>query len=367
MLAMPLSKLNLSCSCIECNTFLRPLPKNPPPIQLPPDLLQSTLGLGFSLPPTPAATPIPSLKGTPHTTPHLRPTAPTLAPSPAFLLTRSHSQTRTKERGSPLTHPSLSLSPLPTLSLTPERVALASRSLWAHISSPISECATPLSAKTPGLAVCAQAQCFGKVVPGFGRTVCGACEAELRGAVLGLGCVMADDLSRHQNQKEECRVKLNKADSGVVLETAAPASQAELPVADEPVRRKEIDAELELFAVPSTPLSTKLLITHSRTQSLISSLRQEVGEVAPTLFALPNTSLDKSFEEFTPTTPTTKYAQEFPALPLNSGPENSKGASVRTSKRSSKDVEGLARSLSKNGRKKEGQTGSKIATKRNTG
>ncbi|KAF3034831.1 hypothetical protein E8E11_003613 [Didymella keratinophila] len=353
-----LSKLNISCSCTECNNFLLPFSKNPPPIQLPPDLLPSTLGLGFSLPPTPAATPAPFLKGTPHST------APTLAPSPAFLLTRSHSHKRCNS--GPLALPSLSLSPPPISSLTSGRVALASRSLWAHISSPISECSTPLSAETPELSACAQTQCSGKAVPGVGRTVCEPCESELRGAVLGLSCVMADDFSQVQQEKKGIRAKLNRADSGVVLGTAVSAT-AELPVTGELVEREAIvETELELFAVPSTPPSTKLLITHSRTQSLTALPRQTIEEGAPTLFALPNTSLNKSFAEFTPTTPTTRYAQDFPDLPLNSKPENSKDASVKELKRSSKDVEGLARALSKNGRRKEGQTGSKTATKRNS-
>ncbi|KAF3043771.1 hypothetical protein E8E12_010005 [Didymella heteroderae] len=108
---------------------------------------------------------------------------------------------------------------------------------------------------------------------------------------------------------------------------------------------EEIDKEPTLFAVPSTPPSTKLLITHSRTKSLTSRLHQsaEEGEPKPTLFALPDTSLDKSFEEFTPTTPTSKYAQDFPALPRNSRAEESKIPSVEASKRSNKGVEGLAR------------------------
>ena len=181
-----------------------------------------------------------------------------------------------------------------------------------------------------------------------------------------MSCVMADDLSQVQKEKGSCRTKLSRADSGVVLDTAASAT-AEGSVADEQAKREEIvDTELELFAVPSTPPSTKLLITHTRTQSPTAQPQQNIEEGAPTLFALPNTSLDKSFEEFTPTTPTTKYTQDFPALPLNSMPKNSKDASVKGSKRSGKDVEGLARSLSKNGRKKEGQAASKATTKRNS-
>ena len=190
----------------------------------------------------------------------------------------------------------------------------------------------------------------------------------MRGAVLGLGCVMADDLSARQKVKSSCRAKLSRANSGVVFEGATSVT-AERSVGDEQAQ-KEVSVvgstELSLFAVPSTPPRTKLLITHLRTQSLTALLRQNIEDGAPTLFALPNTSLDKSFEVFTPTTPTTKYAQEFPALPLDSMPEKRRDASVNGSKRSSKDVEGLVRSLSKNGRKKEGQPGSKTATKRNS-
>lgn len=186
------------------------------------------------------------------------------------------------------------------------------------------------------------------------------------------------ELSWDQNQRECVRAKLSRADSGVVLEPSGPvsvvASASTLrPTADErmktePAKWEEevVSTELSLFAVPSTPPSTKLLITHSRTQSLTSPPRKEAEEGAPTLFALPNTSLDESFEEFTPTTPTTKYAQDFPALSFNSTPKISKVASVQGSKRSSKEVEGLARSPSKNGRNNKGQTGGKTATKRNS-
>lgn len=185
--------------------------------------------------------------------------------------------------------------------------------------------------------------------------MCGVCEAELRGAASGLGCVMADDLSPNMDQKKEGRAKLSRADSGIVLETAVAGEQAK--------RTEEVvDAELELFAVPSIPPSIKLLITHSRAQLLMAPPRQNF-EGASTLFALPNTSLDKSFEEFTPTTPTTKYAQDFPTLPLNSTLQGNESGSVKTSKRSSRDVEGLARSLSENGWKRKGQAGSKITKK----
>lgn len=154
------------------------------------------------------------------------------------------------------------------------------------------------------------------------------------------------DLSHNQNQRKRCRENLIRAGSEVAVQSAASAPRA---VADEPAKSEEkVDTELELFAVPSTPPSTKLLITHLRAQLLKAPQRQNIEEGAPTLFALPNTSLDKSFEEFTPTAPTTKYAQDFPALHLNSTPKNTNGASVKASKRSGKDIEALARSLSKN-------------------
>jgi hypothetical protein len=199
--------------------------------------------------------------------------------------------------------------------------------------------------------------------------VCGACESELRGVVLGMGCVMADDLTQAQSQEKakECRVRLSRADSGVMFEGAIlPSASTSTSMVDEQAQKENIVFnEPPLFAVPSTPPSTILLITHSRTQSLTALPRQYIEEGAPTLFALPNTSLDKSFEEFTRTTPTTNYAQDFPALPPNSMLEKRKDTSVNESKRSNKDVEGLARSLSKNGTKK-GQTGSKTATKRDS-
>lgn len=120
--------------------------------------------------------------------------------------------------------------------------------------------------------------------------------------------------------------KSSRAYSGVVLETtvsalAAATASALRPTADEQMEnelgeweKKVVNTELSFFAMSSTPPSTKLLITHSRTQSCKSPPRKEAGEGAPEPFALPNTSLDKSFEEFNPTTPATKYAQDFPAV-----------------------------------------------------
>ncbi|KAF1926463.1 uncharacterized protein M421DRAFT_396841 [Didymella exigua CBS 183.55] len=341
MLATPLSRLHISCSCAECNTFLRPLPKNLPPMRLSSDLLPP--GLGVSLPPTPAATPIHTRKCTPYATPQLRPTAPTLAPSPEFPLTRSNSQKSSKEgAGGPISLPSLTL-----CSTMTKRVNIASRSLWTHISSPIDELKTPLSVKTPGLATCAQERCVGKVVPGFGRTVCGTCEDELRGAVLGLAAVVKNDVI--EKEKDHGRLGLSRNDS---LMAPSPKDESK-------------HTEPELFAVPSTPPSTKLLTAHSRTHSHQCTSRHDGKATELTLFALPNTSLDKSFEEFTPTTPTTTYAQDFPAFPINSKIKDGKAASVKASKRSSQEVEGLARSLSKNGRKKESKTVSKIGSKSN--
>lgn len=199
MLSIPISKLDVSCSCTECNTLLRPLPRNQPPIQLLLNLLPSTPGLGFSLPPTAAANPLPYLEVTSHTAAHLRPRVPTLVRSPTFLLTRFHSQKSPKDsNSSPLALSSLSLELLPISSLTAKRIALANRSLWAHMSSVIDECGPPLSANILGLAACAQTSCSGKVVPRFGHTVCGACEAELRGAMLEM--ITDADLFRDQDQ-----------------------------------------------------------------------------------------------------------------------------------------------------------------------
>ena len=339
MLATSLSSLNISCSCTECTTFLRPYPKNPPLFSLPP-------GLDFSLPSILPRTPIFSRKRTPHptpqATPRLRPTAPILEPSPSFLLTRPTPQKLTTSSSK------LKISPraaLPSLELSPtwnprgdylKRATFASRSLWAHISSPIDEAKTPISAKTPGLALCSNAGCERKVVPGFGRAVCRGCEGELKGAVLGLVVVMEDE---EKGEVASVRPVSSRNDS-VMAPSLGFQTKEEVEAAGEEV------VEPALFAVPSTPPNTQLLLRHSR-NSLLNSMPQRTDEsesrtaVEPALFALPDTSLDtKPYEEITPTasaiTPTTQYAMNFPALPTSTS--EGKAGSREGSKRNSREM-----------------------------
>ncbi|KAH6612144.1 hypothetical protein C7974DRAFT_381574 [Boeremia exigua] len=266
MLSAPLSLLNISCPCTECTTFLRPYPTQPPPPPHShhlPDLFLPDLflpDLFISLPPTPALTPFRTPKTTPLTTPRLRPTTPSLAPSPTFL---PHS---------PALRPLQTQLPLPATHTAPAR---ASRSLWAALSSPLDNTSL-LSAKTPGLAACSSAGCAARVVPGFGRAVCGACEARLRGAV------------------EELAGAMGAAPLG--LDAGRDDAEGE--------------EEVRLFALPSVVGATSLLETREE-MPLPERAREGAG---PVLFALPDVELDvEPYEEITPVA---KYVMKFPALPI---------------------------------------------------
>lgn len=175
---------------------------------------------------------------------------------------------------------------------------------------------------------------MGKVMQGYGRTVCGGCEDELRGAVLGLAAVMEDGTV--DKDKERRRPQLRRNDS-----LMAPSTEDESTY-----------PEPGLFAVPRTPPSVRLFVTHSRAHSRQYTTQGESVPAEPTLFALPNTPLDKPFEDFTSTTPKEMYARDFPVLPRNSKTDagevrTGRAASVKAS-RSSREIERLARSLSKN-------------------
>lgn len=214
----------------------------------------------------------------------------------------------------------------------------ASRRLWAGLGSPIDEAATPISAKTPGLSLCARAGCEAKVVPGFGRAVCKACEEELQGAVLGLA-VLLDDESAIVTRREDA-VRAAAKPSGV---DSLIVSFPETGTNGGDEGEGEEKEEERLFAVPSTPPSTKLLPVHS----LNSTPRQDTTgqeqsrqEAEPLLFALPNVTLDaRSYEEITPTT---RYVMDFPALPT----------STNTSKRTSREIMNPAKLISKAGGKR---------------
>lgn len=294
MLSTPLSRLNISCACTQCTAFLRPYPKDTPQEHLPPTL---SLPFAFSLPPTPAATP----KTTPKQTPRLLPphifTAPSTATFDSTAPAHGHAQTYGHAHAD---------------EDAKHRATLLSRTLWASLSSPLSDSAPLLSARTPGLALCASAGCARRVVPGFGGAVCGVCVEAVRGAVMGMesrgfgGCE-----GRGVGEWKE-----GDEDEGM----------------DEEQDEEEQEDEEFRFALPtcSTPPSTRLLLTHSLHSSRHSSSSHSRNSSTSTtststdhdpthlqsspLFALPNVSLDaEAYEEVTPTT---KYAMEFPALPM---------------------------------------------------
>lgn len=157
---------------------------------------------------------------------------------------------------------------------------------------------TLLSAKTPGLALCGSVGCKMKVVPGFGRGVCGVCEEELKGLV---GSMLGG-------------VEETGRRNGAVSVVEAESSQEQK--VEEGMQTKQIEEpkDVELFAVPATPLGSQSL----RADSLMNRPRSDIETTEQPsdtpLFALPDVSLDTAaYEEVTPTT---KYAMDFPALPM---------------------------------------------------
>ncbi|KAJ4985922.1 hypothetical protein SVAN01_08611 [Stagonosporopsis vannaccii] len=318
MLSALFSRPDLACPCTECTTFLRPFPKSPSATLIPRDLFLSSLPLTSTL--TPALTPY-------STAPSIPGLRPTLAPPPSFLSTPS---LLSGKQGTPsIKAPLLSLNTawsIPATNLlsaqtearAKHRATLASRSLWAQLSSPLDSAFPPLSAKTPGLAVCAAARCARKVVPGFGRGVCGECEEAVRGAVEAMR--MASD--------DEKRVFVSEArrEGGVTpLGSTGGETGRKILVEGGEGERREVEDKEEgeiRSALPSTPLSVHLPRTHSlhptpglgRAQSTPPIGRSKSTKPAQTpLFALPNASCD--VEKYEKVMATGRYTMDFPALP----------------------------------------------------
>ena len=315
MASNSLSLMNISCPCTECTSFLRPYPKTAAPsLHLPPGLLSDSSSLPITPPLTAKSTPrsVPrSATSTPNPSAQLRPTPPTLAPSPQFLLTRS----------SPPEAPQTNLSASPPKRLSPI-VTLLSRRLLFNLSSPIDEEKPPLSAKTPGLKQCAGTGCAAKVLPGYGRAVCRTCEQDLKGAVQGL-------LSGGEETQSSTTVE-GSVSSRALTDHTYPSILLERHEAEAEPHASQHDAHARnenlLFALPGASLTHhqhqhRLLspspntTPYSHTPSRSPAPKHEQARPArgTPLFALPDiVALDTTtYEELTPTT---EYAVNFPAL-----------------------------------------------------
>lgn len=304
MASTSLPLVNISCTCTECTTFLRPYPKTAPfsdptlPIT-PPLTAEST---PRSAPTSTTSTPTPSTS--------LRPTAPTLAPSPHFLPTRPSPPEA--PRPTPATPPSNRVAPI---------VTLLSRRLLFNLSSPIDEGKTPLSAKTPGLKQCAGTGCTAKVLPGFGRAVCRTCERDLKGAVQGL-------LSGGEETQSSTTVE-ESVGSRALAENTYPCIMLEQPEIEtephSPYRNNDARNDQLLFALPSASLTRhqhRLLSpspnpsprSFSPSKRLAHKHEQARSARGTPLFALPDVvALDAPTCEETALT--IKYSADFPALP----------------------------------------------------
>jgi hypothetical protein len=162
--------------------------------------------------------------------------------------------------------------------------------------------------------------------------VCSTCEEELRGAVLDLATRLEDE-----EMKKLASVRPSRIDSVIDPFQA-------LQSKEERREEKEQGTEPALVAVPTTPPSTKPLLSHSRNSSLHSTPERS-NETTPrqeadtALYALPNTTLGmQPYEDITPATitPMTRYAMDFPILPSSS--KTSQTGSEMGSKRNSREI-----------------------------
>ncbi|KAF2626479.1 hypothetical protein BU25DRAFT_449415 [Macroventuria anomochaeta] len=150
--------------------------------------------------------------------------------------------------------------------------------------------------------------------------MCKTCEEELRGAALGLAALVEDDEQTRTDEKLGAKGALSRADS-LLSRRTSPEQETQ--------SKDTQEGHDPLVAIPTTPPSTKLMLTHSLNTTLTQSTvreEDEKQETDPPLFPLPNTSLDTRFSK--EQTPTTKYAIDFLALP----------ASGKTSKRNSGEI-----------------------------
>lgn len=307
MASTSLSLVNISCTCTECTSFLRPYPKTTP--------FSDPTSLPITPPLTAESTPrsVPrSTTSTPNPSTQLRPTAPTLAPSPQFLLTRPSPPK--DPQNTPATTPSNRVAPI---------VTLLSRRLLFNLSSPIDEGKTPLSAKTPGLKQCAGTDCAAKVLPGFGRAVCRTCEQDLKGAVQGL-------LSGGEETQSSTTVE-ESVGSRALAENTYPYIMLEQPEAETephaPYHNDDAENKHLLFALPSASLTRhqhRLLSpspnasprSFSPSKRLALKHERAGTAVGTPLFALPDiVALDTPM--YKETAPTIKYSADFPALPVS--------------------------------------------------
>jgi hypothetical protein len=257
MLATPSFRLNILCTCTECNTFLRPYPTNKNPIS-------PLSGLDYDL--------------TTITTPKLgTQLAPSLAPSPSFTFTK-FSPSKLKMNAQPMPSP-IKISQKGSIKAT-----LASRSLWTNISSPIDEPIT--SAKTPGLTVCAKDKCTGKVIPDFGRGLCRTCEGELRSSIDSMLATKVEELDT--DKKTIWNAKPSRSDS-----LLSPTIETATAEGNQHIKNKDTqETDLALFALPSTKLS----ITHALNFTPQRDMkREEELETGLNLFTLPATKPEQDF------------------------------------------------------------------------
>ncbi|KZM21057.1 uncharacterized protein EKO05_0011129 [Ascochyta rabiei] len=289
MLYTPFSRLNISCTCIECTTFIRPYPTSPPLLGPPP-------GLGFDLAsilPTAATTP----ERTARSTPRLAFAAPALAPSPSFLVTRPTTKTL-KLEAIPRTKLPIAWTPLDEYL---KKVTLASRSLWAGISSPIDEDSTPISAKTPGLACCASAGCSSKVMPGFGKALCKVCLGELRDSI---GAALAEATEEPEAQRLPVSNDTRSRADSLLSRTTTTAGPAQASRTAPEALAADHDA---------SPLSSPNSLA-----STTSTVTAPTHSPPPPPPVLPNPPLTPPDTPHEAMTPTTNYALHFPALPAPS-------------------------------------------------